>query len=258
MNYYINEYSLRGQFSDVDEFLQSLRNNTLPLLKKIEARQDSVIWKKDSLWQRDICNNITLSTIDKVRTNERNAETTAIKKQLIKIWSKEPYWNNEKLIEGEITYCFDLDYQVNFDVGNCFVKAIEGEGQIISFLHDEYKKDELELLLIQGDKEITFILSNLYSLSCLQEPIVKSWKIDAYHYEIRFNEFTYHAPHFHVSTHNCQAVYMLPSCKIHIYSGDYSSKFKKDVDLWVEEHKKELVEAWNEFHSDTTYCSLAI
>ena len=39
MGYYINKYSLRGQFQSDDEFLKSLLENTLPVLKKIEEEE---------------------------------------------------------------------------------------------------------------------------------------------------------------------------------------------------------------------------
>ena len=32
MDYYLNEYSLRGQFASVEDFFESLRNYTFPIL----------------------------------------------------------------------------------------------------------------------------------------------------------------------------------------------------------------------------------
>ena len=36
MDYYLNEYSLRGQFASVEDFFESLRNYTFPILNKIK------------------------------------------------------------------------------------------------------------------------------------------------------------------------------------------------------------------------------
>ena len=49
---YISEwtiYSLRGQFQSDDEFLKSLLENTLPVLKKIEE-EEGIIYKDAMLW----------------------------------------------------------------------------------------------------------------------------------------------------------------------------------------------------------------
>ena len=60
MDYYINEYSLRGQFRDLDDFFASLREDTLPVMRRIEDNKENIIWKKDTLWQAEICNGIVL------------------------------------------------------------------------------------------------------------------------------------------------------------------------------------------------------
>ena len=46
MNYYVNEYSLRGQFNNMNDFFDSLRVYTLPVIHKVEAEEGSIIWKK--------------------------------------------------------------------------------------------------------------------------------------------------------------------------------------------------------------------
>ena len=48
MDYYLNEYSLRGQFASVEDFFESLRNYTFPILNKIKDKNENIIWKKDT------------------------------------------------------------------------------------------------------------------------------------------------------------------------------------------------------------------
>ena len=48
MNYFINEHSLREQFKDIEEFWESVRKYTLPALKKIESKNENIIWKKNT------------------------------------------------------------------------------------------------------------------------------------------------------------------------------------------------------------------
>ena len=74
MNYYINEHSLRGQFEKADDFWNSIREYTLPALKKIESNNEKVIKKKDSLWQTAVCEDYTLAQLLNVKggKNERS------------------------------------------------------------------------------------------------------------------------------------------------------------------------------------------
>lgn len=46
MDYYLNEYSLRGQFKNIDEFIETLRTSTLPALNKIQDEKEAYFGKK--------------------------------------------------------------------------------------------------------------------------------------------------------------------------------------------------------------------
>ena len=81
MEYVINDFSLRGQFANEDAFYDSIGKYTLPVLKKIEKEKDSVIWKKDTLWNQEVCPGITLGKL-RPRRNERNIELTLLKQKL--------------------------------------------------------------------------------------------------------------------------------------------------------------------------------
>ena len=132
MDYFLNEYSIRGQFKDVDDFFETLRIYTLPVLKKIEEQNESVIWKKDTFWQSEICNGITLTKIPK-KKNERSAELAVLQIQLIKLINEEPFWESGCECDLEIKeYRFDEDYREHFEEPNCFSKAMESEGRIVS------------------------------------------------------------------------------------------------------------------------------
>lgn len=70
MDYYLNEYSLRGQFKNIDEFIETLRTSTLPALNKIQDEKGSILWKKDTFWELEICNGITILNIPKKEMKE--------------------------------------------------------------------------------------------------------------------------------------------------------------------------------------------
>ena len=84
MDYFLNEYSIRGQYENVEDFFEKLRNYTLPVLNKIEKQDGNIIWKKDTFWQSEICNGITLTKIPQ-KKNERTPELTFLQIKLIKL-----------------------------------------------------------------------------------------------------------------------------------------------------------------------------
>ena len=79
---YMNEYSLRGQFKNIDEFIETLRTSTLPALNKIQDEKGSILWKKDTFWELEICNGITILNIPQKR-NERNIEKLTLRSEFL-------------------------------------------------------------------------------------------------------------------------------------------------------------------------------
>jgi hypothetical protein len=251
MNYYINEYSLRGQFRDVDDFLDSLRRYTLPVLKKIGDDKGNVIWKKDDLWNAKICNNIALNNIPAKR-NERSPERAILINRLIKLAYEKPHWNDQDecgIIVKE--YRFDEEYREYFHRTNCFIKGLYDEGRIISFFHNSYKNNDLEIVIERENKEIKCLLENIYSIDWWKiETKIQTWYIDKkYKVEIRAKEFNYHPPHFHVSYNEYAAVFTLKSGNLYkCGKKELLQKDLNDIYNWYKDNKNELVNAWNNLH----------
>lgn len=253
MNYYINEYSLRGQFCDVDEFLESLRIYTIPVLKKIESNQENIIWKKDDLWNAKICNNIVLNNIPR-KKNERSNERAILLNKLIKLTYQQPYCSDQDecgIVVKE--YKFDEEYRACFNESNCFVHGLHNEGRIISFLHESYRHKDLMLVIEKENKEIECLLDNIYSINWWDsEPKIQSWYIDKkYKVEVRAKEFEYHPPHFHVSYNEYAAVFTLKNGVL--YKSGKKELLQRDLNdiyNWYKHNKNELVDAWNNLHMD--------
>ena len=147
MDYYLNEYSLRGQFKDTDEFMETLRTSTLPVLDRIKAENESILWKKDTFWNLEICNGIIISKIEK-KKNERSPELIVLKNKLIQLCTEKPFWESEQESQTDvIKYDFDNAYCELFENPNCFLKAIENEGKIVSFIHEEYRRPQLPIVI---------------------------------------------------------------------------------------------------------------
>lgn len=251
MNYYINEYSLRGQFKDTDEFFASLRNHTLPVMRKIGEKKENVIWKKDTLWQAEICNGISLMGIPQ-KKNERSGEFAAFRIQLTKLAYQPPFWTEDEGNFEVVQYEFDEEYRKHFAAVNCFTKALEDEGRIISFLHDAYKIPSLTFVIQKGDVCTTCTLDNIYDSAWWRnEPEIKTWRIEGgYLIEVRAKEFDYHPPHFHVSKNEYAAVFHLNDGRVYKTGGkEWPPKMLSEIDQWYKEHREELIEAWNNLHS---------
>lgn len=251
MNYFINEYSLRGQFSDIDDFFLSLREYTMPVLKRLETNCDNIIIKKDTFWQSEICHGITLNNIP-IKRNERSPEKAALQMKLIKLINQNPYWSEEEVCDFEVKeYGFDKLYSLYFSNVNCFTKGIQYDGNIISFLHPEYKIDKLGIIINKNGKEFRCNLDNIFSDEWWRTPpLIQTWRIEnKYILEIRANEFDFHPPHFHVTFKEYAAVFRLSDGQL--YTSGRTGMPKNILDVvgqWYKDNKDLLITAWNTLH----------
>ena len=255
MNYYLNEYSLRGQFDSVEDFYTSFRKDTLPVLKRIEQENGSIIWKKDIFWNCEVCSGIKIFCIPK-KKNERGAENVALHLMLSRLCTENIYKN---VLSDDVKvqdYHFDEEYKEYFEDNNCFQKAIETEGRIISFCHPEYQMEKLSISVSWNDAVHKVFLDNITSVLWWDKlPLVHTWRINnKYLVEVRSNEFEYHPPHFHVS-HNEYAVMM------RLFDGEVYASSKKgvtpamlaEINDWYQENRKNLMLAWKRLHGENSF-----
>lgn len=251
MDYYLNEYSLRGQYKDVDEFFEKLRVFTLPVLKKIEQQKNDIIWKKDTFWQSEICNGITLSKIPR-KKNERSEELAALQIKLIRLINEEPFWESDGASDLDIIeYKFDEEYREYFEENNCFIKAIESEGRIVSFFHPNYNIVKLPVVVRYDETDKECCLDNIYEAAWWKnEPEVKNWNISQrYVIQVRAKEFEYHPPHFHVISNEYAAVFKLSNGELYKYGKKkWTTQMIFEIKEWYKIHKKELQDAWKMLH----------
>ena len=184
MDYYLNEYSLRGQFDNTDGFFESLRSYTLPVLKKVRENKENVIWKRQEFWNSKICKGITISNIP-VKKNERSGELMLFKIQLSQLAKEEPFLEDSGESDLYIKeYQFDEEYRCNFEETNCFTKAIENEGRIISFKPPSYESAQLAVIVNCEEEEKTCNIDNIYQISWWKnEPKIETWKVVKRHFK---------------------------------------------------------------------------
>lgn len=175
--------------------------------------------------------------------------------ELMKLYCKQPFWTGESE-EREMNvkeYQFDEEYRENFDEVNCFTKAIECEGRIISFFHKAYQNYQLPVMIEEKQGIIECILDNIFEKKWWQkEPEIKTWRIQGkYVAEVRAKEFEYHPPHFHVSYNEFAGVFKLKDGSLYTRGkNSLPPKMIEKIGEWYKEYKEELQEAWRVLHSD--------
>ncbi len=255
-DYFLNEYSLRGQFKNTDEFFDTLRDYTLPVLHRIQDNKESIVWKKDTFWQCEVCKGVSVSDIHEIQKqrNERSPELTDLKMKLVRLAWEGPFWKADGEDQLKIKeYKFDMGFRDNFEEINCFYKAVQSEGRIVSFIHDEYADSKLPILISNNQVDMEIAIDNVYTPRWWEkEPQIKTWRLNQrYLIEIRANEFTYHPPHFHVTSNEYSAVFGLNNGALY---RDGKNKWPpdmvKEIAKWYKIHRKELLEAWENLHGD--------
>lgn len=251
MDYFLNEYSIRGQFRDIEDFFESLRTRTLPVLKKIEEEKENVIWKKDTFWQLEICNGITLGKIPHIR-NQRSGEVVALKNRLIKLINSQPFWGDDCDLEIK-EYRFDKEYKDKFEEPNCFSKALQSEGSVVSFVHPSYAVDQLLVILMQNGVEKECRIENIYDEKWWKcKPEIRKWNIsEKCIVQVRAKEFDYHPPHFHVICNEYEAVFKLSDGMLYKQGKKkMTQKMISDIQIWYQKNKVELQTAWEILHGE--------
>lgn len=137
MEVIINDFSLDGQFSDEEQFVDSLYEYTLPMLKDLEKVEATIIRSYYS-YESKVTNDKTLNDI---LTTRGNPEITKLKGQLQKMFLEEPYWEDSLRSVEDIYECAFTDKKSQF----CLAEALERNISVLSFEHDKFKKSTIEI-----------------------------------------------------------------------------------------------------------------
>ncbi len=257
MDYVMNDFSLRGQFEDVETFFDSIRAYTGPVLKKIEAEKDGLIWKKETFWQQEVCNGITLQDLNKrmatLAPNMRREELTYLKQKLIKLYAQNPHWSEAEDPEIlAVRYDFDPEMSNAFPTMNCFIKAYQLNGHMISFEHGEYPNGKLVFWIERNGEEARCELENLRDVTWWdEETSIRKWPRIAglYRVEVRAHEVDRHCPHFHVTYNEYSASFAIESGEVlEMGKEEMPSAMRSTIRKWYADHTGELKAAWDLLH----------
>lgn len=144
MDIIINEQSLDGQFETVDDFLESL----VPMLKihkLIEETDNVALLRHHELYMRSVTQRDTLYDVMKDNRSRTSSEIRAFKQIIQKLTSEEPFWSLSPLHSNRDHYVH-LGHASLPPYGHCLAEACERDRIVISFQHNSYKEDSLEIL----------------------------------------------------------------------------------------------------------------
>ncbi len=141
MDIILNNYSLDGQYHSVDEFMDNLSNDILPILKSAKEH-GGIINKNMEFFRANITKEKCLNDLLHIKTGSINyTELTLLKRYLVEMID-EPYWEENMMTDSKAEYSCDYTK----DIPNCFTETYERKGVLLSFAHEKFLIESLSIL----------------------------------------------------------------------------------------------------------------
>ena len=152
MEILINELSLCGQYSTVDEFAEQALPELISTLKSFKQDKD-LLFKKDDFYSSKITKEITIYEIMVGAISRKYDEIKKFKSLLTTLF-EEPYWERDIRQSVDSEYIFE-----NREIrGSSLAESYERDKIVLSFKHDDFRS---RILPVYKDTVIKDI-DNLY------------------------------------------------------------------------------------------------
>lgn len=161
MEIIINDFSLDGQFSDDEEFVDSLYASTLPMLNTLQ-NIDATILRSYYSYESRVTKDKTLNDL---LIKRGNPEITKLKGQLQQLFFEEPYWEDSLKSVEEIYDCVFTTLKSRF----CLAEALERNIPVLSFEHEKFKESSIEINKNTERKFIKNLLNKEVMLQVFRE-----------------------------------------------------------------------------------------
>lgn len=136
----LNEYSLAGQFSSKEDFIENALTLMVGLLNKLPQGKGISIWKRNDLWQSNVTSNSSDTLHDIIQTSRERA-VTRFKALLTRHFFDSPYWDNNPKQDKDKTYQWESE---NVS-GSALAEACERDKVIISWQHADFTQPSLSI-----------------------------------------------------------------------------------------------------------------
>lgn len=242
MEMILDDFSLHGQFVDVDDFCSCLQKNIIPCLDL--ARRKAVPFYKS--YNSYSCVVFNKTTLHDLLSQNGNARLAAFKIYLIK-FIRNPFWNANPQT--------NLTHSISgfVPIPNCITEAFYRKGTLLSF-----EKKEV-ILLVNGvnyivptadcKRTLLKIFSDNKILSLQNRFFIPGYS--RYEFEIRIKEPTNHVPHFHICVdREYDASVSLETFEIlasNVKNDNQDRIFGKAIEL-IKKNKDDYLEVWYYYH----------
>lgn len=162
MSVIINDLSIDGQFSDVDEFCDKILEQTIPILD-ILNNLDINILKSYNTYDLNVTKEEKLINIMRLRGRP---EITKLKSQLSKIFLDEPYWDSD--IKSNTGSIYECEFTDELE-GYCIAEALEREVPVLSFEHEKFNNDKILIKKDDIEKNVLNIYDNKNALDTFRD-----------------------------------------------------------------------------------------
>ena len=115
-DYFLNEYSIRGQFDNIDDFFEKFRKYTCPVINEIKKTEQNIIWKKETFWNLEVCNGLTIKDVAYRKDRNVRKPEVAKLKLLVQLFNDEPFYGDNDNCDIKIEeYFLQLRTKVNLN-----------------------------------------------------------------------------------------------------------------------------------------------
>lgn len=163
MELILNDFSINGQFASEEDFLDSLQENTLPLLKKLCCKENN-LYKAYGTYDCRLYNDVTLHSFVRSRGFHAYPEISVLKRYLSELMD-DPYWEDDPRTCRDAVYESSFTGEFRGDSPNCFSEALERGGILLSFEHMDFQGFKIDLW---KNKEL-FPVPNCFNRETLSE-----------------------------------------------------------------------------------------
>lgn len=153
MDVVINDFSLDGQFEDVEDFFDSLAEETLPVFYSLKSHSCDILSSFET-YKRKVSSGLTLYDTLTGRDYRGYPEATRLKLFLTSCIG-DPYWASEPQTDEHLKY--SMSDKVFEEIPNCFTEAFAREKMLLSFQNGNFIYDKLAIT-VDGQKQVLYNL----------------------------------------------------------------------------------------------------
>jgi len=153
MEILVNERSLNGQFSSVEDFIT---NGLMPFVKVLNAIdcQSNSLYKNYCFYESQVTSGYTIHNVLTGKVSRQYDEIRKFKSQLTRLLLENPYWEAMPKHSAGCVYLHDE----NNVCGSSLAEACERDKIIISFCHTDFQ--QVKISVFKDGYEI--VLDNLF------------------------------------------------------------------------------------------------